>query len=108
MILFRLLALPITAPVAGIKYCLDRVVDYAEQQVTDEQPVREELLELALALEEGRVTEEEYAEREALLVARLRELREYRKQQARDAAEAQTPAEGDERNVVIEIPEELK
>jgi hypothetical protein len=38
----------------------------------------------------------------------LRELREYRKQLARDAAEASAPAEGTERTVVIEVPEELR
>ncbi|OLC20036.1 MAG: hypothetical protein AUH33_04610 [Chloroflexi bacterium 13_1_40CM_68_21] len=108
MILFKLLALPITAPAAGIRYCLDKVVEYAEHQLTDEGPVREELLELELALEEGRVTEEEYTEREAVLLARMREIREYRKQQARNAVDASAPAEGGERTVVIEIPEELE
>ena len=108
MILFRLLALPITAPAAGIKYCIERVVEYAEQQLTDDEPVREQLLELQLELEEGRVTEEQYAEREAALLARLRELREYRKQLERESAEATLPAEGQERRVVIEVPEELE
>jgi hypothetical protein len=103
-----LLALPITAPVAGIKYCLDKVVEYAEEQLTDDEPVREELLELALELEEGRVTEEEYAEREAVLLARLREIREYRKQLEREAAAGATPQEGEKRHVVIEVPEELE
>jgi hypothetical protein len=108
MILFRLLALPITAPVAGIRYCIEKVVEYAEHEFTDDEPVREQLLELQLELEEGRVTEEEYTEREAVLLARLREIRERRKQLAREAAEASAPAEGEERTVVIEVPEELE
>jgi hypothetical protein len=108
VILFRLLALPITAPAAGIRFCLDKVVEYAEQQLTDDEPVREELLELQLELEEGRVTEDEYIEREAVLLARLREIREYRRQAARVSAEASAPAEGEERTVIIELPEELK
>jgi hypothetical protein len=107
VILFRLLALPVTAPVAGIRYCLDKVVEFAEQQISDDAPVREELLELNLALEEGRVTEDEFAEREAVLLARLREIREYQKEQARQAVESSAPAEGEERTVVIEVPEEL-
>ena len=65
MILLKLLALPITAPVAGVRFCIEKVVDYAEQQLTDDEPVREQLLELHIELEEGRVTEDEYAEREA-------------------------------------------
>jgi hypothetical protein len=108
VILFRLLALPITAPVAGVRYCIEKVVEFAEHEMTDDEPVREQLLELNLELEEGRVSEGEYAEREAVLFARLRENREYRRQQARDAAEASAPAEGEERRVVIEVPEELE
>jgi hypothetical protein len=108
MILFRLLALPITAPVAGVRYCIDKVVEFAEHEMTDDEPVREQLLELQLELEEGRVSEGEYVEREAVLLARLREIREQRKQLAREAAEASAPAEGDERTVIIEVPEELE
>src|SRR5437773_11292679 len=74
MILFKLLALPITAPAAGIRYCIDKVVEFAEHELTDDEPVREQLLELQLDLEEGRVTEEEYTERETVLLARLREI----------------------------------
>jgi hypothetical protein len=108
MILFKLLALPITAPAAGIRFCIDKVVEYAEHELTDEEPVREQLLELQIELEDGRVTEEEYAERETVLLARLREIREERQQRAREAAEASTPADGEKRTVVIEVPEELK
>src|SRR5467141_2041897 len=108
MILFKLLALPITAPAAGIRYCIEKVVDYAEQQLTDDEPVREQLLELQIELEEGRVTDDEYTEREAILLARLREIRELRRQMAREQAEASVPADGETRTVVIEVPEELE
>jgi Gas vesicle protein G len=108
MILFKLLALPITAPAAGIKYCIEKVVEYAEHEANDEGLVREQLLELQIELEEGRVTEEEYAEREAVIFARMRELREQRKQMASDAGESSAPAEGERRTVVIEVPEELE
>jgi hypothetical protein len=108
MILFKLLALPVTAPVAGIRYCIEKVVEYAEHELTDDEPVREQILELQLELEEGKVSEEEYTEREAVLLARLREIREQRRQLAREAAEASAPAEGEERTVVIEVPEELE
>ena len=108
MILFKLLALPVTAPVAGIRYCIEKVVEYAEHELTDDEPVREQILELQLELEEGKVSEEEYTEREAVLLARLREIREQRRQIAREAAEASAPAEGEERTVVIEVPEELE
>jgi len=108
MILFKLLALPITAPAAGIRFCIEKVVEYAEHELTDDEPVREQLLELQILLEDGRVTEEEYVEREAVLLARLREIREQRQQLAREAAVASAPADGEKRTVVIEVPEELK
>jgi hypothetical protein len=108
MILFKLLALPITAPMAGVRYCIEKVVEYAEHEFTDEEPVREQLLELQIELEEGRVTEDEYAEREAVILARLREIREQRRQLAQEAAEASGPADGEKRTVIIEVPEELE
>lgn len=108
MILFKLLALPISAPAAGIRYCIEKVVEFAEHEMTDDEPVRVQLMELQLELEEGRVTEDEYVEREAVILARLREIRDYRKQVEREAAEAAAPAEGEERRVVIEVPEELE
>ena len=108
MILFKLLALPITAPVAGVRYCIEKVVEFAEHELTDDEPVREQLLELQIELEDGRVTEDEYVEREAVILARLREIRERRKQLAREEAEASAPADGEKRTVVIEVPEELE
>jgi len=107
VILFKLLALPITAPAAGIRYCLDKVVEYAEQQLTDDEPVRQELLELHLQLEEGQIGEEEFAEREALLFARLREIKEYRKEQ-QSGGSAPRPPDEEKRTFVIDIPEELE
>jgi len=108
MILFKLLALPITAPVAGVRYCIEKVVEYAEHELNDEEPVREQLLELQIELEDGRVTEDEYAEREAAILARLREIRERRRQLAREEADASAPGDGEKRTVVIEVPEELE
>ena len=106
MILFKLLALPVTAPAAGIRYCLEKVLEVAEQQMWDEDPVREQLMLVNEAYEEGRMPEAEFREREAELLARLREIREHKKA----AARAQLPAQPDEgaREVVIELPDELR
>ena len=106
MILFKLLALPVTAPAAGIRYCLEKVLELAEQQMWDEDPVREQLILVNEAFEEGRMPEAEFREREAELLARLREIREHKKA----AAEAQLSAMPDEgaRGVVIELPDELR
>jgi hypothetical protein len=107
VILFRLLALPVTAPAAGIRYCLERVAEYADQQWNDEGPVRDQLLELHLELEEGQIGEDEFTERETALLARLREIRERKRELAQASAE-EVPTEGEKRIVVIELPEELE
>src|SRR4029077_6125041 len=99
---------PTPPPGGGGRYCIEKVVEYAEHEVNDDEPVREQLLELQIELEEGRVSEDEYTEREAVLLARLREIRERRKQEALEAAEASAPADGEKRTVVIEVPEELE
>jgi len=106
VILFKLLALPVTAPAAGIRYCLEKVLEVAEHQMWDEDPVREQLILVNEAYEEGRMPEAEFREREAELLARLREIREHKKA----AAKAQMSALPDEgpREVVIELPDEIR
>jgi Gas vesicle protein G len=106
VILFKLLALPITAPAAGIRYCLEKVLEVAEHQMWDEEPVREQLILVNEAYEEGRMPEAEFREREAELLARLREIREHRKAAAR-AQRSAMPDEG-AREVVIELPDEIR
>jgi hypothetical protein len=77
----------------------------AEVESNSEEPIKEELLELQIALEEGRVDEKAYVARETVLLARLRELRERRRELAR---EQRIVEEDDDSRVVIEIPEELR
>src|SRR5690348_16219211 len=82
LIIDRLLLLPITGPVAGIRWCLNQVVKIAEQELMDDSAVKDELLELQMALETGDMSEEDYAAREAALMRRLREIRDYRERLA--------------------------
>jgi hypothetical protein len=106
VILLRLLALPVTAPAAGIRYCLEKVLEVAEHQMWDEDPVREELILVNEAYEEGRMPEAEFRERESELLARLREIREHKKAAARAQLSA-LPDDGT-REVVIELPDEIR
>lgn len=106
MILFKLLALPVTAPAAGIRYCLEKVLEVAEHQMWDEDPVREQLMIVNEAYEEGRMPEAEFREREAELLARLREIREHKKAVAQARLSAM-PDDG-ARQVVIELPDEIR
>jgi hypothetical protein len=82
LIIDRLLLLPITGPIAGIRWCLRQVANVAEQEMLDDTAVKDELLELQMALETGEITEEDYATRETELMRRLREIRAYREQRA--------------------------
>ena len=107
--LLRLLTLPISAPIAGIRYCLEKVAEVADREMWDEGPVREQLILDNEAFEEGRLTEEEFREREAALLTRLREIREHQRAMARAQAEAEAGAHVDERRrVVIDVPDELR
>jgi hypothetical protein len=77
-LLSKVLFFPITGPVAGIRWSLNKVVQVAEEELTDDAPVKQELMELQMQLELGDISEEEYGEREAALMARLREVRAWR------------------------------
>lgn len=107
--LLRLLTLPISGPIAGIRYCLEKVAEVADKELWDEEPVREELILVNEAYEEGRLSEADFREREAELLTRLREIREHTKAQARADAEAQAGAAVEEkRRVVIDVPDEIR
>src|SRR5579884_1330991 len=77
-LLSNLLFFPVTGPVAGIRWSLNKVVQVAEEELTDDAPVKQELMELQMQLELGDITDDEYVEREAALMARLREVRAWR------------------------------
>ena len=82
--LFKLLALPVSLPAAGIKFCFQQVLNAAEAELMDPAPVKEALLNLQLQLEEGEITEDEYVGAEAVLMRRLREIRAYREDKAKE------------------------
>ena len=106
--LLRLLTLPISAPIAGIRYCLEKVVEVAEREMWDEEPVREELILVNEAYEQGRLTEDDFRERESELLGRLREIREHRRALARADADEAGAAVDARRTVVIELPDEIR
>jgi hypothetical protein len=84
MVLFKLLGLPFSLPAAGVKFVFNQLIETAEQEMMDDGPVKEALLELQMKLEEGEIEEEEFAEQELLLFQRLREIRAYREQKFRE------------------------
>jgi hypothetical protein len=76
--LFKLLGLPFSLPAAGIKFVFQQVADLADRELYDESVVHEQLLLLQVQLEEGDIDDDEYVAREAELMQRLREVRQWR------------------------------
>ena len=65
-----------TLLVGGIKFVLRKIVDAVESQLNDDSVLHEELLAAQMRLELGEITQEEFTEVEADILARLREIRE--------------------------------
>ena len=74
----NLLFFPITGPVAGIKWSLNKVAQVVDEELTDDSSIKQELMELQMKLELGDIDDDEYVRREADLMARLREVRAWR------------------------------
>jgi hypothetical protein len=77
-LLTKLLFFPIAGPVAGIRWSLGKVQRVVEEELVDDAPIKQELMELQMLLELGDIDDAEYDVREAALMQRLREVREWR------------------------------
>ena len=74
----KVLFFPITGPVAGIKWSLNKVAQVVDEELTDDSSIKQELMELQMQLELGDIDDDEYVAREAALMQRLREVRAWR------------------------------
>ncbi len=93
-----ILLLPIRLPVAGFNWILKQIQTMANEELLNDQPWKERLIELQMRLELGEVTEEEYAEEEAVIFRRLREIRQLREEMA-----AQHRAEREDEGTGIDV-----
>ena len=64
------------APVNGFKFILGQIQKMADQELNDDTVIKEQLLELQMRKELDEISDEEFAEREADLFARLRVIRQ--------------------------------
>ncbi len=62
------------APITGFQFILRTLAKVAEEQYTDDAPLKERLLELQVRLESGEVDEEQYAAEEAEILRLLRDI----------------------------------
>jgi hypothetical protein len=77
-LLKHLLFWPVTGPLFLMDFSLGRVEGVVREELTDDTSVKADLLELQLQLELGDINDDEYVAREAALMYRLREIREWR------------------------------
>ena len=77
-ILTKVLFFPVTGPVAGIRWSLSKVIQVAEDELSDDTPIKQELMELQMRVELGEIDDAEYLEQEKLIMVRLREVREWK------------------------------
>lgn len=77
-LLSNILFFPVTGPIAGIRWSLNKVLQVAEEELSDDTPIKQELMELQMQLELGDIDDEEYVRREADIMVRLREVRAWK------------------------------
>lgn len=97
-ILDDLLLLPLRLPVAGINWIMKQIQTMANEELLNDQPWKERLIELQMKLELGEVSEAEFAEEEKLIFQRLREIR-----QAREEWAASLRAEDEDEGTGIDV-----
>jgi hypothetical protein len=71
--LFKLLTLPVKAPLDGLMWVGEKLHDAALAQIYDTEAIRKELAQHERRLEAGEMSEEAFEEIEAVLIARLKE-----------------------------------
>ena len=64
--------------IAGIRWTLETVVKAAEAEMNDDTALREQLLDAEMRREMGEISDEEFADIEGDLLARIREIKERR------------------------------
>ena len=95
------------APITGFQFILRTLARVAEEQYTDDAPVKERLLELQVLLDQGDITEDEYMTQEAAILRQLRDIENRKREMAGLSPEERRPlsgkvAEGSGASVTIE------
>ena len=81
-----ILLLPFKLPVAGFNWVMRQIQTMADEELLNDQPWKERLIELQMMLEVGDLSEEQFAVEEAIVFLQLREIRARREEIAREAA----------------------
>lgn len=81
-----LLLLPITGPIAGFKWVMNTIQKMADEELLNDQPWKERLIELQMRLELGEISEDDYVAEEKVVFQALRDIRARREEIARQYA----------------------
>jgi hypothetical protein len=81
-----LLMLPLKLPVAGFNWIMKQIQTMADEELMNDQPWKERLIELQMMLEVGDISEADYAVQEQQVFTALREIRARREGIARQMA----------------------
>ena len=81
-----ILLLPIKGPIAGFRWVMSTIQKMADEELMNDQPWKERLIELQMRLELGEISEEEYVVEEATVFQALRDIRARKEALARQYA----------------------
>jgi hypothetical protein len=71
---------PVTGPMFLARFSLEKVQGVVRDELTDEDRVKEALMDLQLRLELGDIDDDQYVREEAALMDQLREVRRWREE----------------------------
>src|ERR1700747_2293208 len=86
--------LPLKLPVAGFNWIMKQIQTMADEELRNDQPWKERLIELQMMLEVGDISEADYAEEEKKVFHALREIRARKEELARQSAPDRDEEEG--------------
>lgn len=89
-----ILLFPIKGPIAGFRWIMGTIQKMADEELMNDQPWKERLIELQMMLEVGDISEEDYVREEAIVFQALRDIRARKEALARQHAAERGEDEG--------------
>jgi hypothetical protein len=89
-----ILLFPLKGPISGIKWVMRTIQKMADEELLNDQPWKERLIELQMRLELGEISEEDYVVEEATVFQALRDIRARREDITRQIAAERDEEEG--------------
>ncbi|HYI10306.1 MAG TPA: gas vesicle protein GvpG [Thermoanaerobaculia bacterium] len=79
-----IILLPLKGPISGFKWIMRTIQKMADEELMNDQPWKERLIELQMRLELGEISEEDYVVQEAEVFQALRDIRARKEAIARE------------------------